>query len=371
VDSDWNPQNDFQAIARAHRIGQTKRVRVLRLICRGSVEDQMLDRIRRKIFLSLKVMGTDSPTDGADDPQMKTDELLNILRKGSSALQDSTGAMSVSQFLHADLNSILEASRERDNARTAKAKVLEGASADEVDEKQLQDADEEERKLLAGVVHVQSRLFEGKVVEQSKGPSNADIAAEWRDIQKRARENRIVKVGGIEMIADNIGPEAPAQLEAPHPKPIVKRHNKNFDSEDWCIHCRDGGNLFLCGACPRVFHAGCYGISKGELKRTSLVYCMQHKCTGCQRNTTDAGGMLFRCRTCPQAFCEDCLPSGDIDAIGDELPEFLVLNYEATRSAYYICCDECRQRRLDDPEWWADWQEEFQAAEKQLAETTQ
>jgi SWI/SNF-related matrix-associated actin-dependent regulator of chromatin subfamily A member 5 len=41
-DSDWNPQNDLQAIARAHRIGQTKPVKVYRLVCRASVEDQML-----------------------------------------------------------------------------------------------------------------------------------------------------------------------------------------------------------------------------------------------------------------------------------------------------------------------------------------
>lgn len=31
-DSDWNPQNDFQAIDRVHRIGQSKEVRVFRLI---------------------------------------------------------------------------------------------------------------------------------------------------------------------------------------------------------------------------------------------------------------------------------------------------------------------------------------------------
>ena len=28
MDSDWNPQNDVQAMARSHRIGQTKRVKV-------------------------------------------------------------------------------------------------------------------------------------------------------------------------------------------------------------------------------------------------------------------------------------------------------------------------------------------------------
>ena len=33
VDSDWNPQNDLQAIARAHRIGQTKTVKVRSMRC--------------------------------------------------------------------------------------------------------------------------------------------------------------------------------------------------------------------------------------------------------------------------------------------------------------------------------------------------
>lgn len=31
-DSDWNPQNDVQAMARAHRIGQTSDVTIYRLI---------------------------------------------------------------------------------------------------------------------------------------------------------------------------------------------------------------------------------------------------------------------------------------------------------------------------------------------------
>jgi SNF2 family DNA or RNA helicase len=31
-DSDWNPQNDIQAMARAHRIGQKKEVTIYRLI---------------------------------------------------------------------------------------------------------------------------------------------------------------------------------------------------------------------------------------------------------------------------------------------------------------------------------------------------
>jgi SNF2 family DNA or RNA helicase len=32
-DSDWNPQNDLQAQARCHRIGQTKSVKIYRYVC--------------------------------------------------------------------------------------------------------------------------------------------------------------------------------------------------------------------------------------------------------------------------------------------------------------------------------------------------
>ena len=35
-DSDWNPQNDIQAMARAHRIGQTMDVKIYRLLTRNT-----------------------------------------------------------------------------------------------------------------------------------------------------------------------------------------------------------------------------------------------------------------------------------------------------------------------------------------------
>jgi hypothetical protein len=37
-DPDWNPQNDVQAQARCHRIGQTKTVSVYRLVTKGTYE---------------------------------------------------------------------------------------------------------------------------------------------------------------------------------------------------------------------------------------------------------------------------------------------------------------------------------------------
>jgi chromodomain-helicase-DNA-binding protein 7 len=43
-DSDWNPQNDIQAQARCHRIGQTKQVTLYRLLARKTYEMEMFAR---------------------------------------------------------------------------------------------------------------------------------------------------------------------------------------------------------------------------------------------------------------------------------------------------------------------------------------
>ena len=48
-DSDWNPQNDLQAQARAHRLGQTKQVLVLRLVTNGTVEEKVLSAAAHKL----------------------------------------------------------------------------------------------------------------------------------------------------------------------------------------------------------------------------------------------------------------------------------------------------------------------------------
>ena len=48
-DSDWNPQNDLQAIARAHRIGQMFEVEVYRFITSKTYEQQMFDRASKKL----------------------------------------------------------------------------------------------------------------------------------------------------------------------------------------------------------------------------------------------------------------------------------------------------------------------------------
>jgi hypothetical protein len=51
-DSDWNPQNDLQAQARAHRIGQTQKVKIYRLITKNTYEQQMFHKASLKLGMA-------------------------------------------------------------------------------------------------------------------------------------------------------------------------------------------------------------------------------------------------------------------------------------------------------------------------------
>uniref|UniRef100_A0A182QXK5 Chromatin-remodeling ATPase INO80 n=1 Tax=Anopheles farauti TaxID=69004 RepID=A0A182QXK5_9DIPT len=59
-DSDWNPTVDQQAMDRAHRLGQTKQVTVYRLICKGTIEERILQRAREKSEIQRMVINGDN-----------------------------------------------------------------------------------------------------------------------------------------------------------------------------------------------------------------------------------------------------------------------------------------------------------------------
>lgn len=48
----WNPQVENQATDRAHRIGQTKNVEVIKLICKGTIEERIIELQKKKKILS-------------------------------------------------------------------------------------------------------------------------------------------------------------------------------------------------------------------------------------------------------------------------------------------------------------------------------
>ncbi|XP_067108594.1 chromodomain-helicase-DNA-binding protein 8 isoform X1 [Osmerus mordax] len=109
-DSDWNPQNDLQAQARCHRIGQSKAVKVYRLITRNSYEREMLDKASLKLGLDravLQSMSSNKESNVNGVQQFSKKEIEDLLRKGAYAAimdEDDEG----SRFCEEDIDQILQ-----------------------------------------------------------------------------------------------------------------------------------------------------------------------------------------------------------------------------------------------------------------------
>lgn len=89
-DSDWNPQNDLQAESRAHRIGQKRDVKVFRLLTAETVEEDILERAKRKRVLEHVVIhgveGGHKAEGKEKEMAFKKEELSAILRFGAEKL---------------------------------------------------------------------------------------------------------------------------------------------------------------------------------------------------------------------------------------------------------------------------------------------
>lgn len=71
----WNPAVENQATDRAHRIGQKKKVCVVKLISEGSVEERVLKLQEKK---SLVIDATVSATDEAIVSKMSFEDLMRL-----------------------------------------------------------------------------------------------------------------------------------------------------------------------------------------------------------------------------------------------------------------------------------------------------
>lgn len=96
-DSDWNPQNDLQAQARAHRIGQKNQVNIYRLVCKNSIEEDIVERAKQKMVLDhlvIQRMDTTGRTvleksnmvGGTTTIPFSKDEISSILKFGAQEL---------------------------------------------------------------------------------------------------------------------------------------------------------------------------------------------------------------------------------------------------------------------------------------------
>ena len=134
-DSDWNPQADLQAMARAHRIGQTKPVSIYRLVSKETVEEEVLERARNKLmleFITIQRGVTDKDAKDISDRMARagagiaeptsSDDISRILkRRGEKMFSQSDNQKKLEQL---NIDSVLE------NAEEHKTEQPEGLAAD-------------------------------------------------------------------------------------------------------------------------------------------------------------------------------------------------------------------------------------------------
>ena len=166
-DSDWNPQNDLQAQARAHRIGQKEQVNVYRLVTKNSVEEEIIERAKKKMVLDhlviqrmdttgrtiLKNSGPSQDSTKQGNPFNK-DELSSILKFGAEELFKED--LEKGEETHCDIDEIL---------RVAETRTEEANDADD--------------DLMSGFKSVSLNLDEDEAVADAK---ESGIQKLWDEI---------------------------------------------------------------------------------------------------------------------------------------------------------------------------------------------
>ncbi|KAF4701107.1 choline dehydrogenase 7, partial [Perkinsus olseni] len=108
-DSDWNPQNDLQAMARCHRIGQVKNVQVYRLLTRNTYEERMFAVASHKLGLEKAVMSGlgegGGPKKNGGNP-LTTQEMDRLLKEGAYAVAEDN-AEEEKKFCAEDFDEII------------------------------------------------------------------------------------------------------------------------------------------------------------------------------------------------------------------------------------------------------------------------
>lgn len=135
-DSDWNPQADLQAMARAHRIGQKKPVSVYRLVAKQTIEEEVVKRARNKLFLEYLTIQAGVTDEGNAlreqfrekglkvDEAKTADDIQMILKMRSQNLFEQSGNQEKLEQL--DIDAILESAEETKTAVDDKLNLSTG-----------------------------------------------------------------------------------------------------------------------------------------------------------------------------------------------------------------------------------------------------
>lgn len=105
LDPDFNPHQDIQALSRAHRIGQKKKVLCFQLMTRASVEEKIVQIGRKKMALDHVVV------EQLDAEDMEDQDVESILRYGAAELfAENSGEQDI-RYDQASVDKLLDRSQ--------------------------------------------------------------------------------------------------------------------------------------------------------------------------------------------------------------------------------------------------------------------
>ncbi|WFD26392.1 DNA helicase [Malassezia nana] len=121
-DSDWNPQNDLQAMSRAHRLNSKFHVSVFRFLTKGTVEEDVLERAKQKMVLEYAIINQ-MDTSGTNfapkslnksNQNFSREELGAILKFGAQSMFKGDEDGQQKKLDEMDLDEILQHAEARD-----------------------------------------------------------------------------------------------------------------------------------------------------------------------------------------------------------------------------------------------------------------
>ncbi|KAF2234861.1 hypothetical protein EV356DRAFT_137734 [Viridothelium virens] len=244
-DSDWNPQADLQAMARAHRIGQTKPVQVFRFVSKDTLEEDILERARNKMILEYltiqqgitdkdaKDLGDSGLAKRAGEPG-SIEDINRLLKRRGQRMFEQTGNQKELESM--DIDAVIATAEEH---KTEQAEGI-GASGGEdflksfeytdvkadiewddiIPEDQIKQVKDEERK--AEEERMTQELLKQAEPRKRKAPSDGHEAREQRAAKKQAR------AAAAAAAADEDDTEGDAEANLDPKRPLSEREVRNL-----------------------------------------------------------------------------------------------------------------------------------------------
>ncbi|KAI2825290.1 chromatin-remodeling ATPase CHD1 [Aspergillus niger CBS 101883] len=243
-DSDWNPQADLQAMARAHRIGQTRPVSVYRLVSKDTVEEEVIERARNKLLLEFITIQRGVTDKEATEIQNKmarsgisvsepnsTEDISRILKRRGQRMFEQTGNQEKLEQL--DIDSVL-ANAELHQTEQAEEIQADGGEEflrafeyvdikvddlswdDIIPKEQLEEIKAEEKKKA-------DERYLAEVIEQNR-PRKRNAPGDARDTREERKAKRLARA----QVSMENGDDSDSNAQSDPKRPLVEKEYRHL-----------------------------------------------------------------------------------------------------------------------------------------------